>query len=147
MAPTDSFPFEIVWAGDANGSTETGYCNVDVEDFSKLLASFGKRRGETGYNARTDFDGSDSTEIVDFSILLTLFGTKCPTLTASVSGTGSTVTLSASGFSVSLTRSRTLNATDSSSSLRDSICEKSRMSFRIASSDSADAFTVDSRSR
>ncbi len=48
----------------------------------------------------------------------------------------------ASGFSVCCTSSRTENEIASSSSLRDSILEKSRMSLRIESSESADDLTV-----
>ena len=53
----------------------------------------------------------------------------------------------ASSFSASPTTLASEKGMDSRSSLRDSIFEKSRMSLRIVSSDSAEAFTVSRQSR
>ena len=72
-----------------------------------------------------------------------------PTIASGTSGAMSKISssplasaASTSGFSVSAARSRSSNGTDSISSLRDSIFEKSRMLFRMPSSDSADRLTV-----
>ncbi len=66
-------PFKVIWAGDANGD-----CRVDIVDFSVFVQSFGKKVGDTGYDARGDLNGDQHVDIVDFSVLVNLFGTRCP---------------------------------------------------------------------
>ena len=61
-------PITVSCAGDTDGD------GVNIVDFSRLLLGFGKSSGQTGYNAAVDFDGSDATDIVDFSILVARFG-------------------------------------------------------------------------
>lgn len=80
-------PFNVIWAGDANGD-----CLVDIVDFSVMVYSFGKRLGDAGFDSRADLNGDNVVDIVDFSVLVTLFGTRCPTLGLSpISAPGGTV--------------------------------------------------------
>lgn len=53
---------------------------------------FGKRSGDGGYDPRADLNGDNSVDILDFSVFVTLFGTRCPSLTlAPTTGSAGTV--------------------------------------------------------
>ncbi len=58
--------------GDANSD-----CAVDVQDFSILLGSFAKPVTDPRYDPRANFDGVGLVDIVDFSILVSHFGSHC----------------------------------------------------------------------
>lgn len=70
--------FSVRFPGDAHQPGDSGYCEVDIVDFSLLLAGFGKRSADAGFDSRTDFNGDLRTDIVDFSILVVGFGSRCP---------------------------------------------------------------------
>lgn len=59
----------VVIPGDVDGSG-----HVNIIDLSLLLSSFGKKQGDSGFNANADFDHSGQIGIGDLSILLTNFG-------------------------------------------------------------------------
>lgn len=58
--------------GDAGGGCNDNY--VAGCDYSALVTSYGKHEGEAGYLRHTDFDESDQTDLVDFSLLVNNFG-------------------------------------------------------------------------
>lgn len=66
-------PFDVIWAGDANGD-----CRVDIADFSVLVRSFFKSPADIAFDLRADMNGDNIADIQDFSILKTMFGTRCP---------------------------------------------------------------------
>lgn len=55
--------------GDADGDNE-----VNLFDFGKLVAAFGKLSGEPGFDPTTDFDGDGEISLFDFGILVRNFG-------------------------------------------------------------------------
>ncbi|MBL8131273.1 MAG: PD40 domain-containing protein, partial [Anaerolineae bacterium] len=54
-APAVSLNFGALKMGDANNSN-----NVNISDFSILSAAYGKSQGQSGYDARADFNGDNS---------------------------------------------------------------------------------------
>ena len=56
-------------AGDANDDNL-----VDVDDFQRLKALFGRARGDPAFDPRVDFDGNDVVDSSDFTLLKINFG-------------------------------------------------------------------------
>lgn len=69
VAGTNTFDFGTAPTGDANGDNQ-----VNIIDFSVLVATFGLMSGEPGFNPNADFDGNGQVNIVDFSLLVSTFG-------------------------------------------------------------------------
>ena len=88
-------PFDVIWAGDANGD-----CHVDVQDFSILVRSFFRDLGELGYDARADLSGDNKVDTDDFSHLVPLFGIRCASVEVFMSsgGAGTLVTVTGSAY-------------------------------------------------
>jgi endo-alpha-N-acetylgalactosaminidase len=55
--------------GDVNGDGR-----VDLIDLAIVLASYGKCRGEPGYDGRADLDGDNCIGLGDLAIVLANFG-------------------------------------------------------------------------
>ena len=55
--------------GDADGDNA-----INIVDFSILANTFGKKRGDPGFDERADFNNSDAVNIVDFSLVASNFG-------------------------------------------------------------------------
>ena len=51
---------------------------VDQLDFGIVLASYGKKLGQAGYDARADFDGNGIINIADFGLLAANYGQSAP---------------------------------------------------------------------
>lgn len=54
-------------------------CDVDINDFELFQASYGKSRGEPGYNPNADFDYNGRVDYKDLLILVRNYGRSCPT--------------------------------------------------------------------
>lgn len=72
-ANTDGIPDECQCRGDTNDDGD-----VDIEDVSTLLASFGACIGDENYNPVADLDLSGCVDITDLSIQLAGFGCQVP---------------------------------------------------------------------
>jgi len=62
-----------VLPGDINGD-----CTVDSEDLNLFQASYGKSRGEQGYNPSADLNGDYKVDYKDLLILARNYGKSCP---------------------------------------------------------------------
>ncbi len=65
--PTDPCPADL-----------TGDGQIDLDDLSELLVSYGSSIGDPEYNPDADFDDSGTIDLDDLSALLVVFGTSCP---------------------------------------------------------------------
>lgn len=54
-------------------------CDVDNDDFRLFQASYGKSRGQSGYNTNADFNGDGKVNHEDLLILAKNYGKTCPT--------------------------------------------------------------------
>lgn len=62
----------VVCPGDVEGDGD-----VDLSDQTLLLASYGKCKGQSGFDAACDLNGDDCVDLADLTILLTNFGSYC----------------------------------------------------------------------
>jgi peptide/nickel transport system substrate-binding protein len=56
---------------------------INIQDFGILAVAYGKSSGETGYDARADFDRSGNINITDFGLLAINYGKNVPVLVPS----------------------------------------------------------------
>jgi hypothetical protein len=63
-APLTSLDIGIMLEGDVNNDEK-----VNIQDFGLLAASYGKQRGQTGFDENADFDRNDIINIADFGLL------------------------------------------------------------------------------
>lgn len=68
-AQTTSLEIGLMRVGDCNNDNA-----ITVQDFNIEKLSFGKGQGESGYDARADFDGNDRVNVLDFNLLKVNFG-------------------------------------------------------------------------
>jgi len=53
-------------------------CDVDSDDLNLFIASYGKYRGEPGYNSNADFNNNGKVDYEDLLILAKNYGKSCP---------------------------------------------------------------------
>ena len=53
-------------------------CDVDSDDLTLFIASYGKYRGEPGYNSNADFNNNGKVDYEDLLILAKNYGRSCP---------------------------------------------------------------------
>jgi hypothetical protein len=63
----------ILLEGDADGNHK-----VNILDFGLLAATYGKQRGQTGFDERADFNRTNNISILDFGLLAANYGKHCP---------------------------------------------------------------------
>ncbi|MBI2322609.1 MAG: S8 family serine peptidase [Chloroflexi bacterium] len=77
---TKTLPFNVTWAGDANGDGR-----VSIADYSLDVTCFGATPADSRWLDpvlrcwRADLDGDHAVDVVDHSIVVTRFGTSTPT--------------------------------------------------------------------
>jgi hypothetical protein len=65
--------FKPVLEGNANDDNK-----INIQDFGILAATYGKVAGDTGYDARADFDRNGKINIADFGLLAANYGKYTP---------------------------------------------------------------------
>jgi branched-chain amino acid transport system substrate-binding protein len=72
-APATDIDLGTLLEGNANEDHK-----ISIQDFGILAAAYGKGTGETGYDARADFDRSGRVNIADFGLLVTNYARISP---------------------------------------------------------------------
>lgn len=73
IAPLTSLDMGIMLEGNANNDEK-----VNIQDFGLLAATYGRQRGQAGFDENADFDRNDIINITDFGLLAANYGKYSP---------------------------------------------------------------------